>query len=213
MRILILFAGIGGNRTLWGNKHYITAIENNEKIATIYRTRFPNDHVFVTDAYNFLEDTYMNYDFIYGGPPCFRNAKSERYPNHKPRLPDLRLYEIVIFLQTYYEGNWVIENATPYYKPPIKPTVKLGRHLFWSNMIIPRKRFKSLYKGNYLNLTIDELCKIHKVDRSLIDGFNPKDWPNHDPKSQILRNCVDFRIGKYILDQVKSKKKQKTLIY
>jgi len=35
MKILNLFAGIGGNRTLWGTQHQITAIENNEKIAEI----------------------------------------------------------------------------------------------------------------------------------------------------------------------------------
>ncbi len=166
----------------------------------------------MTDAYDFLEDTYENYDLIYGGPPCFRNSKSEKFPNHKPRLPDFRLYEMIIFFQTNYKGNWVIENVFPYYKPPIKPTVKIGRHLFWSNMIIPGKTFKPLYKGDYLKLSIDELCKIHKIDRILIDRFKPKDWPNHDPKGQILRNCVDYRIGKYILDQMKLKKKQRKLI-
>jgi len=36
MRILNLYAGIGGNRKLWGDEHDITAIENVPKIAKIY---------------------------------------------------------------------------------------------------------------------------------------------------------------------------------
>lgn len=33
MKILNLYAGIGGNRKLWGNKHEITAVEYDTKIA------------------------------------------------------------------------------------------------------------------------------------------------------------------------------------
>lgn len=36
MKILNLYAGIGGNRKLWGDEHEITAIEINPKIAKIY---------------------------------------------------------------------------------------------------------------------------------------------------------------------------------
>lgn len=43
MKILNLYAGIGGNRTLWGDKHEITAVEIDPQIAEIYKKRFPND--------------------------------------------------------------------------------------------------------------------------------------------------------------------------
>lgn len=51
MKILNLYAGIGGNRKLWGDTHEITAIENDPKIASIYKHFFPNDNVIVVDAH------------------------------------------------------------------------------------------------------------------------------------------------------------------
>ena len=38
MKILNLYAGIGGNRTLWGDKHEVTAVEINAEIAGIYKS-------------------------------------------------------------------------------------------------------------------------------------------------------------------------------
>ena len=35
MKILNLYAGIGGNRKLWGDKHEVTAVEYDPKIAEI----------------------------------------------------------------------------------------------------------------------------------------------------------------------------------
>lgn len=54
MKILNLYAGIGGNRKLWGDEHEVTAIEYDEKIAEIYKQNFPNDLVIVTDAHKYL---------------------------------------------------------------------------------------------------------------------------------------------------------------
>ncbi len=54
MKILNLYAGIGGNRTLWGDKHEITAIEINSDIASEYKYKFPNDEVIQTDSHQFL---------------------------------------------------------------------------------------------------------------------------------------------------------------
>ncbi len=36
MKILNLYAGIGGNRKLWGDEHSIIAVEDNLEIAKIY---------------------------------------------------------------------------------------------------------------------------------------------------------------------------------
>ena len=47
MRILNLYAGIGGNRKLWGNDHQVTAIELEEDIANVYKQNFPNDNVII----------------------------------------------------------------------------------------------------------------------------------------------------------------------
>ena len=54
MKILNLYAGIGGNRTLWGDEHEITAVEINAEIAGIYKAKFPKDNVVVTDAHYYL---------------------------------------------------------------------------------------------------------------------------------------------------------------
>ena len=42
MKILNLYAGIGGNRKLWGDDHEITAVEYKPEITKIYQDFFPN---------------------------------------------------------------------------------------------------------------------------------------------------------------------------
>ena len=59
MKILNLYAGIGGNRKLWGDGHEITAIEFNPEIAKIYQDFFPNDKVIVTDAHQYLLEHFV----------------------------------------------------------------------------------------------------------------------------------------------------------
>jgi DNA (cytosine-5)-methyltransferase 1 len=54
MKILNLYAGIGGNRKLWNGNIEVTAIENNEEIAKIYQDFFQNDKVIITDAHQYL---------------------------------------------------------------------------------------------------------------------------------------------------------------
>ena len=51
MKILNLFAGIGGNRTQWGDKHKITAVELIPEIGEVYQKRFPSDQVIIGDCY------------------------------------------------------------------------------------------------------------------------------------------------------------------
>ena len=208
MKILNLFAGIGGNRTLWGDDHYITAIEQNEKIAAIYERRFPNDHVFVTDAYDFLEDTYDQYDFIWASPPCPSHSQMQKI-QQKKILPDLRLYSLIIFLQTWFKGKWVVENVVPYYKPLIKPMVELERHYIWSNFLIPSKEFKFRTREYCKSMTKEELSEFHQIPLEIIPYTQY--FKGHDNMRQILRNCVHYEIGKYILDQVKNPLNQQSL--
>ena len=70
MKVLNLYAGIGGNRKLWGDEHEITAVEYDAKIAKIYQDFFPNDTVIVGDAHQYLLEHYSEFDFIWGSPPC-----------------------------------------------------------------------------------------------------------------------------------------------
>src|SRR5210317_1856630 len=133
MKVLNLYAGLGGNRKLWKNVE-VTAVENDEKIANQYKEFYPNDNVIVDDAHNYLLNNYENFDFIWSSPPCqshSRMVKAGR--NRKPRYPDMQMYEEIIFLQHFFEGGWIVENVKPYYKELIPPTEVIGRHWFWSN--------------------------------------------------------------------------------
>ena len=69
MKILNLYAGIGGNRKLWGNEHEVTAVEYLPEIAKIYKENFPNDSVVIADAHKYLEEHYSEFDFIWSSPP------------------------------------------------------------------------------------------------------------------------------------------------
>lgn len=75
MKILNLYAGIGGNRKLWGDDHEITAVEYDEEIAGIYKELFPNDTVIVGDAHQFLLDHHEKFDFIWLSRPCQTHSR------------------------------------------------------------------------------------------------------------------------------------------
>ena len=198
MKILNLYAGIGGNRKLWGNDHEITAVELDENIAAIYQEFFPNDNVIVGEAHEFLLKHYKEFDFIWASPPCqthssFRQNICVRYRGTPAVYPDMKLYQEIIFLQNNYNGYWLVENVKPYYKPLISPNVELQRHYFWCNFEIPPKVFE---KDKIRTAQIPDLEKMYGVD---LKRFK---LPN---KRQILRNCVKPEIGKYILEKMLEK--------
>lgn len=47
MKILNLYAGIGGNRKLWGDEHDIVAVELVPEVARIYQDLYPKDGLYV----------------------------------------------------------------------------------------------------------------------------------------------------------------------
>ena len=195
MKILNLYAGIGGNRKLWtpnGDEHEVTAVENNPEIAKIYQDFFPNDKVIVADAHQFLLEHYKEFDFIWSSPPCpthsvmnfLHNEQSDK--GIKMRFPDMKLYEEIIFLKHWFKGNWVIENVISYYDPLIKP-YKCGTHYFWSNFYIDK--LKTINRG------IKEDIKF--VEKKL--GFNLDKYKGIN-KRKILNNCVEPKTGLHILN-------------
>ena len=103
------------------------------------------------------------------------------------------------FLQNFFKGKWIVENVKPYYKPLIKPTKEVGRHLFWSNFDLDEiEEVKSpsnfINKGN--NQGVEELKKW--LDLKYEGNLYYEN--NHCP-GQVLRNCVHPLIGKQILNQ------------
>lgn len=193
MKILNLYAGIGGNRKLWGNEHDITAVEYDPKIAEIYQDFFPNDKVIVGDAHQYLLDNFKNYDFIWSSPPCqshssFRQNICVRFRGTPPVYPDMKLYQEILLLKHNSKKPFVIENVKPYYEPLIQPDKILQRHYFWCNFPIDDKEFE---QDKIRTAQIKDLENLHGFDLSKYK------LPN---KRQILRNCVYPKLGKHILD-------------
>jgi len=79
VKILNLYAGIGGNRKLWGGEIEVIAVEINPDIAKIYQDNFPNDKVIVGDAHAYLEEHFEEFDFIWSSPPCPSHSKIRRF--------------------------------------------------------------------------------------------------------------------------------------
>jgi DNA (cytosine-5)-methyltransferase 1 len=192
MKILNLYAGIGGNRKLWGDTYEITAIELDKTRANIYKDLFPKDTLIIADAHEYLLNHYKEYDFIWSSPPCqthssFRHNICVRFRGTKAEYPDMKLYQEVLFLKHHFSGEWVVENVKPYYEPLISPDIVLQRHYFWSNITIPYKAFD---KDNIRKAQIPDFERIYGYDLS---KYKIKD------KRQTLRNCVSPELGKYIL--------------
>lgn len=190
LKILNLYAGIGGNRKLWGKDVKVTAVEHDKNIAKIYQDYFPNDTVIVGDAHEYLKNNYVDFDFIWTSPPCPTHSRMRL--NHKKKVyPDLKLYEEILFLQHFCKDKlWVVENVVPYYKPLIEPSKVLHRHVFWCNFDIKDIKIEKL-----------GTCKIKKEREFLQEKFqyNLDGYTGID-KRKVLRNCVVPELGKHILE-------------
>jgi DNA (cytosine-5)-methyltransferase 1 len=197
MKILNLYACLGGNRYKWGNEHKITAVELDEELAKLYQERFPNDTVIVTDAHQYLLDHYKDFDFIWSSPPCPSHSRARFWNSSnyntttKPIYPDMKLYEEIIFLNHYFKGQYVVENVIPFYEPLIN-AYKRGRHLYWTNFRLPNNLNDRIFKISNTKNEFKELCKFHKIDLS--------DYKGKQSKLKISRNLVDYEAGKTILN-------------
>jgi DNA (cytosine-5)-methyltransferase 1 len=222
MKILNLYACLGGNRYKWNEVKEdieVTAVELDTEAARLYQERFPNDTVIVADAHQYLLDHYKEFDFIWSSPPCPSHSRA-RYWNSsnydtttEAIYPDMKLYEEILFLQHYYKtGKFVVENVIPYYEPLIAAQ-KRSRHLYWTNFTLPTDLKERQYRisGNKENPQKDELknlCKFHEYDFSKYKG--------EQSVIKMARNLVDYEAGKTIFETAlgiinKSKTKQVTL--
>ncbi len=207
IKILNLYAGIGGNRKLWPEGNEITAIENNEKIAQIYQDFFPKDKVIIADAHQYLLEHFKEFDFIWSSPPCPTHSQLRKSlsmaSGAKPIYPDMKLYEEILLLQGYFKGNWVVENVISWYEPLVEPQI-LQRHYFWSNKKLQPMIFGKLkkFKKDKIRITggrnmeEGEAIKIMEtnlgIDLSQIKTSN---------KRLLLRNCVNPELGLHIFQE------------
>jgi len=172
MKILNLYAGIGGNRKLWGNENEITAVEYNEKIANKYRDLYPNDTVVVGDAHEYLLDNYKEYDFIWSSPPCQSHSTTNYFTQHirkRPVYPSMKLYEEIIFLDNFYKGKFCVENVVSYYEPLIK-LLKIGRHYLWSNFNINKIKQPKDDVGTMMPKYGNKACKKPLEERNAVNS-------------------------------------------
>jgi DNA (cytosine-5)-methyltransferase 1 len=188
MKVLNLYAGIGGNRKLWQDVE-VTAVEINPEIAAIYQNFFPNDKVIVADAHDYLLRNHKRFDFIWSSIPCQSNSRARFWASTGGKYPviypDLSLYQEVIFLKYHADCKWVVENVVPYYEPLI-PGQLVGRHLFWANFYISNFKKEDFQK--------DSIAAMQKQY-----GFNLSGHKISQRKDQILRNCVQPELGKHVL--------------
>ena len=139
-----------------------------------------------------LQDV-KSYDFVWASPPCKTHSKwnmvwSSRRENH-PK-PDPTLW----FLIREFRAlgiNFVVENVDPYYKDPCDPTIKIGRHQFWTSFPIKKFDFISREKP-FDQMTTRDWQQYHQLET--IEGKAEK-------KRQALRNCTHWSIAAKIFEQ------------
>ena len=203
MKILNLYAGIGGNRKLWPIKDAdeVVAVEIEPKIAEIYQRFFPKDKVIIADAHQYLLEHYKEFDFIWSSPPCPTHSHTNNFLNAQGivRYPDMALYQEIIFLKHFFKGVWVVENVRPYYEPLIKPQ-EAGRHCFWSNAsILSFAVDKGISVTNCKGATrrtwkehISSLQKLHGFDLSCFKQIGK--YGHY----KLLANCVKPELGLHV---------------
>lgn len=206
MKILNLYAGIGGNRKFWHGDHEITAVEYNPEIAEIYKYFYPKDTVVVGDAHEYLLKNYKDYDFIWSSTPCPTHSRMKLmcvFSQHgsnagrTAEYPDMRLYQEIILLKHFARRDtmWCVENVRPYYEMLI-PAKNISRHLFWSNFdiedltIVNDKKTRRGKPLEQINTGNEDVFGFN------ISGFKIKD------KRRILRNLVNPEVGLHVFNEM-----------
>jgi DNA (cytosine-5)-methyltransferase 1 len=197
MKILNLYACLGGNRYKWdevADNLEITAVELDQEAARLYQERFPNDKVIVADAHQYLLDHYKEFDFIWSSPPCPTHSRFQTSMKtiRKMEYPDMKLYQEILLLQHFFNGRYCVENVIPYYEPLIKAQQR-GRHLYWTNFILPQnineRKNPDLARDTEL---INSLSNFHDYDFRKYKG--------NQAINKMARNLVDYEAGRTILE-------------
>lgn len=198
MKILNLYACLGGNRYKWNEVKddiEVTAVELDPEAARLYQERFPNDKVIVADAHQYLLEHYKEFNFIWSSPPCPTHSRARYWSiganGKNPIYPDMKLYQEILLLEYHFKGKYVIENVIPYYEPMLSPK-KRGRHLYWTNFNLPTElndRNASVCQGTD---ELNRLCEFHEFDFRTYKG--------NQPIIKMARNLVDYEAGKTIFE-------------
>ena len=191
MKVLNLYACLGGNRYKWTDCD-VTAVELDPELAMLYQERFPNDTVIIADAHQYLLDHYKEFDFIWSSPPCPSHSRprfwnSSNYDTiTQPIYPDMKLYEEILFLKHYFKGKYCVENVIPFYEPLVKAQ-KRGRHLYWCNFNLPLILSSRGGVGLVQESVMSALCDFHDYDF--------RQYKGEQRLLKIARNLVDYEAG------------------
>lgn len=202
-RVLNLFSCLGGNRLKWDEvaeqaeiELEVTAVEMDPECVRLYKERFPNDKVVQGDAYQYLLYHFTEFDYIWASPPCPSHSRARFWGfgknGKKPCYPDFMLYSMIRFLETHFEGKYVVENVIPYYKPLI-PGQERGRHLFWANYKLPLVLSdKTGMKGENNTESLDHYNKLH--------DFDFRQYKGEQRVLKMARNLVEYKAGRTIFE-------------
>lgn len=199
MKILNLYACLGGNRYKWDEVTdvQVTAVEWDKELAKLYQERFPNDTVIVGDAHQYLLDHYKEFDFIWSSPPCPTHSRmrltntGDGERKSKATYADMKLYQEIILLKHFFKGKYCIENVIPFYEPLIAAK-KRGRHLYWTNFSLPNDLGERKITEGLLTNNMETLCEFH--------NYNFKKYKGNQRVDKIARNLVDYEAGRTILE-------------
>src|SRR3990167_3816250 len=197
MKILNLYAGIGGNRKNWGDEHEITAVENVPEIAKIYADFFPKDVIIIADAHQYLLDHYKEFDFIWSSPPCPTHSRFNFLGNEqegkKMKYPDMALYQEIIFLKHWFKGKWCVENVVSYYDPLIPP-IQSNNHYFWTNFLFRplENRVRGIKRKDEEDYKREEILGI---------DLSKYKFSTKRERRKVINNCCEPEIGLHILQE------------
>tara|TARA_R100000329_G_scaffold69912_1_gene61128 strand:+ start:237 stop:899 length:663 start_codon:yes stop_codon:yes gene_type:complete len=203
MKILNLYACLGGNRYKWNevkNDIEVTAVELDPECAKLYQERFPNDNVIIADAHQYLLNHYKEFDFIWSSPPCPSHSVTNNFLNAQGvvRFPDMKLYEEIILLKHFYKGKFCIENVISYYEPLIIPN-KRGRHYYWTNFNLPN--ILSTRKAPSMEARGKGVDREDKVENWIkFHDYNFRNYKGKQAVNKMARNLVDYEAGKTIFE-------------
>ena len=220
MKVLNLYACLGGNRYKWdevakeANIYLeVTAVELDPEAARLYQERFPNDKVIVADAHQYLLENFKEFDFIWSSPPCPTHSRVRMSQKNREtfinKYPDMKLYEEILLLQHQYDGKYVVENVIPYYEPLIQAQ-KRGRHLYWTNFILPTDINERPTPGIGQGINeVKRLCEFHDYDFYKYKG--------EQAVNKMARNLVDYEAGRTIFETalgiIRKKDERQTSIF